>query len=98
MIDSTNMSEMVTVANCFNIAEAHILQMALGAANIPSFIPDEATAINAPYIFTGTQTGVRVQVAEEYAADAEEIISSARKAHNDDSIEPGVNNTDSLEP
>jgi hypothetical protein len=83
-IDSTKVSRMVTVANCFNITEAHLLQMALNAANIQSFIPDEATATNAPYIFTGTQSGVRVQVAEEDVAEADEIISSARRALKDD--------------
>ena len=70
---------MVTVANCHDIHEAFRLQMALGAADIPSFIPDEATAQNAPYFFFGSGQGVRLQVAEEHASEAQRIISQARE-------------------
>jgi hypothetical protein len=35
---------MITVANCYDIHEAFRLQMALAAADIPSFIPDAETA------------------------------------------------------
>jgi hypothetical protein len=42
---------MITVANCFDLNEARRLQIALGSADISSFIPDEATAQNAPYFF-----------------------------------------------
>ncbi len=71
---------MVTVANCYDIHEAFRLQLALGAADIPSFIPDEATAQNVPYFFIGSGAGVRLQVAEEHAAAAQQIISSNREA------------------
>ena len=75
----TNPSEpknppLVTVANCYNLGEAYRLQMALGVAHIPSFIPDEATAQNAPYIFIGSRAGVRLQVAEENVSEAQRII------------------------
>jgi hypothetical protein len=70
---------MVTVANCYDIHEAFRLQLALGAADIPSFIPDEATAQNVPYFFIGSGAGVRLQVAEEHAAEAQQIISSNRE-------------------
>jgi len=70
---------MVTVANCYDIHEAFRLQMALGAADIPSLIPDEATAQNAPYFFFGSGQGVRLQVAEEHASEAQRIISQARE-------------------
>ena len=69
---------MTTVAECYDIQEAQRLQMALGAADIPSFIPDEFTAQNAPYQFVGTGSGVRLQVAEEHAAEARRIIKEAR--------------------
>jgi len=48
--------------------------MALGVAHIPSFIPDEATAQNVPYIFLGSRAGVRLQVAEEDVSEAQRII------------------------
>jgi hypothetical protein len=70
---------MVTVANCYDIHEAFRLQLALGAADIPSFIPDEATAQNVPYFFIGSGAGVRLQVAEEHAAAAQQIINSNRE-------------------
>jgi hypothetical protein len=75
----TNTSEpssrpLVTVANCYNLGEAYRLQMALGAEDIPSFIPDEATAQNVPYIFLGSSAGVRLQVAEEDISAAQRII------------------------
>jgi hypothetical protein len=70
---------MVTVANCYDIHEAFRLQLALGAADIPSFIPDEATAQNVPYFFIGSGAGVRLQVAEEHAAEAQQIINSNRE-------------------
>ena len=75
----TNPSEplsppLVTVANCYDLGEAYRLQMALGVAHIPSFIPDEATAQNAPYIFLGSRAGVRLQVEEEDVSEAQRII------------------------
>lgn len=70
---------MVTVASCFDIQEALSLQIALGAADIPSFIPDEATAQNVPYFFIGSEAGVRLQVVEERAAEAQQIINNIRE-------------------
>jgi len=67
-------SPLVTVANCYDLGEAYRLQMVLGVADIPSFIPDEATAQNAPYLFIGSRAGVRLQVAEENVSEANPII------------------------
>jgi hypothetical protein len=69
---------MITVANCFDIQQAQRLQMALQAAGISSFIPDEFTAQNAPYQFTGSSSGVRLQVAENDAVKARQVIENAR--------------------
>ena len=69
---------MTTVAECYDIQEAQRLQIALDAADIPSFIPDEFTAQNAPWQFVGSSSGVRLQVAEEHAVDARKIIEEAR--------------------
>ncbi|HEV2841752.1 MAG TPA: DUF2007 domain-containing protein [Chthoniobacterales bacterium] len=79
MADLISLDTMITVASCYNIQEALSLQMALGAADIPSFIPDEATAQNAPYFFIGSGAGVRLQVAEEHVAEAQRIINSNRE-------------------
>ncbi|HEY4283578.1 MAG TPA: DUF2007 domain-containing protein [Chthoniobacterales bacterium] len=67
------------MAQCFDIQQAQRFQMALQAADIPSFIPDEFTAQNAPWYFTGSITGVRLQVAEEHQKAARKIIEEARK-------------------
>ena len=75
---------MITVASCYDIQEARRLQMALEAADIPSFIPDEATAQNAPYFFIGSGAGVRLQVAEEHVPEARHIISDAREVRTED--------------
>ena len=74
-----NSTPMITVANYYNIHEALRLQMILGTADIPSFIPDEVTAQNAPYVFLGSEAGVRVQVAEEHASEARQIIVNSRE-------------------
>ncbi len=68
---------MVTVANCFNIAEAQSLQIALDARGIESFVPDENVATAAPHLFA-TKSGVRLQVAEADAEAAKAIIARAR--------------------
>ena len=70
---------MITIAQCYDIQEAQRLRMALAAADIPSFIPDEFTAQNAPWCFTGSASGVRLQVAKEHVEKAQQII---RKAQN----------------
>ncbi|HEX7531446.1 MAG TPA: DUF2007 domain-containing protein [Pyrinomonadaceae bacterium] len=75
---------MITVASCYDIQEALRLQMVLGAADIPSFIPDEATALNAPYFFIGSVAGVRLQVAEEHLSEAQQIINTTREVRDDD--------------
>lgn len=69
---------MTTVAECYDIQEAQRLQLALNAANIASFIPDEFTAQNAPWYFMGSKSGVRLQVADEHSAEARRIIEEAR--------------------
>jgi len=71
---------MITVANCIDIWEARRFQMALAAADIPSFIPDEATAINAPFSFLGSGPGIRVQVEEEDEIEARKVISDIRES------------------
>lgn len=68
--------------------------MALGAADILSFIPDEATAMNVPYFFIGTGAGVRLQVEEEYVSAARQIINNAREVRVEDIPEEQVRDED----
>lgn len=70
---------MTTVANCFNIVEVQSLRIALDAHGIESFVPDENMATVAPYMFT-IGSGVRLQVAEEDAERATELIAEARRS------------------
>jgi hypothetical protein len=69
---------MITIAECYDIQEVQHFQIALSAAGIDSFIPDEFTAQNAPWQFVGSSSGVRLQVADEDAARAQQIIQEAR--------------------
>ena len=65
---------MKTVANCLNLGEAQHFKTVLEAAGIPSFIPDEMSAGIAPHLFYTSGSGVRLQVADENADEAQEII------------------------
>ena len=64
---------METVANCFSIQEAMRLRTHLEGAGIPCFIPDENAASVAPHFFL-TQSGVRLQVAEEDVENAKKLL------------------------
>ena len=64
---------MITVANCLTLDEAMGLRTRLESAGIPVFIPDEATASVAPYLLM-TRSGVRVQVLEEHADEARQLM------------------------
>lgn len=70
---------MKTVANCTNLGQAQHYQMVLDASGIPSFIPDELSAGIAPHHFFSSSSGVRVQVADENADEAERIIEDLRQ-------------------
>ena len=74
---------MTTVANCYDLQDALRLKGSLEAAGIPAFIPDEATASLAPHHFL-TASGVRLQVADEHAAEARRIIDTERAGHDGD--------------
>ena len=71
---------MITVARYGDVNEALQLKMALEAQGIKAFVPDELTATNAPYRFLTDPSGVRVQVAEEDAETARQVISDQAKA------------------
>jgi hypothetical protein len=69
---------MITVATCFDIIEANRYKMALESAGIPAFIPDAMTASLAPHFFTSS--GIRLQVLDEHATQAQQIIEEERQA------------------
>jgi hypothetical protein len=71
---------MVTVANCSTLPDALSVKIALDAAGIESFIPDESIAVSAPHLIFATKSGVRVQVAEEDEERAKLVIAESRKA------------------
>ena len=68
---------MITVATCFSIVEANRLKMVLESSGIPVFIPDEMTASAAPHFLTGS--GIRVQVPEEHAIQAQKILEDEKQ-------------------
>lgn len=66
---------MITVAKCSNVDEALLLKSLLEGSGIVAVVPDEFTAQNAPpYMFANS--GVRVQVKEEDAEAARELIAA----------------------
>ena len=71
---------MVTVARYGDVNEALQLKMALEAQGVTAFIPEEYTATNVPYRFLTDPSGVWVQVAEEDAETARQVISDQAKA------------------
>ena len=51
--------------------------MLLESQGLPAFIPDENSAMIAPHHFL-TESGVRLQVADEHALEAQRIIADER--------------------
>jgi hypothetical protein len=68
---------MITIANCFDLAEVQHLRIALDSAGIPAYVPDEITATVAPFQFF-SNTGIRLQVAEDQAEEARAVVAQAR--------------------
>ena len=67
---------MVTVQNCLSLPEAQILKSLLEGSGVPTFLPDEYTVQN-DWMLTNAIGGVRVQVRDEDAARAREILRQA---------------------
>jgi len=61
---------MVTIRTCSTLVDAQIMQSLLRGSDIQAFIPDELAAQNT----WGAIDGVRVQVPEEDAERAEEVL------------------------
>ncbi len=67
-------TDMVTVANCYDLKDALRLQMRLGCGGIDAVIPDENTAALGTYYLIGSNAGVRLQVVNKDARKARKIL------------------------
>jgi hypothetical protein len=67
---------MTTIATCSNLAEAELLKSLLEDSGIAAFLPEEITANAAPQLLFGS--GVRVQVGDEDAAVARQVLAAAQ--------------------
>ena len=64
---------MKTVGRYATLEQAMTAKLALGAANIEAFIPDEMSAGVAPMFFVN-KTGIRLQVSEADEEEAKAIL------------------------
>jgi len=60
---------MVTLRNCSGLAEAELIKSFLAGSGVASFLPDENSVL-----WSNALGGIRVQVADEDADRAEEIM------------------------
>ena len=67
---------MITVRVCSTLPEAQVIHSLLEGSGIKAFLPDEFTIQN-NWMWSNAIGGVRVQVAEEDAVRAEEILRAA---------------------
>ena len=67
---------MVTIRACTLLVDAQTMQSVLAGSGIESFLPDELTVQN-NWMWSNAIGGVRLQVNEEDAARAEEILNEA---------------------
>lgn len=65
---------MITIRTCSRLDDAEVMQSVLGGSGIEAFIADEDSAVST---FGSAFGGVRLQVKEEDAARAEEILREA---------------------
>jgi hypothetical protein len=70
---------MVTIRTCSQLEDAQLMQSFLGGSGIESFIPDENSATN---LIGPAIGGVRLQVEDEVAARADELLREAFPAPN----------------
>ena len=64
---------MVTIRTCYTLPEAQVVQSHLRGSGIDAFLPDELTLQN-DWLWSNAIGGVRVQVPEEEAERAVEIL------------------------
>jgi len=64
---------MVTIRTCYSLPEAQVIQSRLEGSGIEAFLPDELTVQN-DWLLSNAIGGVRVQVLEEDAERAAEVL------------------------
>ena len=67
---------MITVRTCTLLAEAQVMQSVLRGSGIDAFLPDEMTVQN-NWMWSNAIGGVRIQVGEENAVRADELLRDA---------------------
>ena len=65
---------MTTVARCLTIDQALFVRSLLTGCGIEAFVPDELAAQTDPVIFLGSMNSIRVQVSDDDAPAAWEIL------------------------
>jgi Putative prokaryotic signal transducing protein len=75
---------MVTVCTCYTLPEAQVIQSQLEGSGIEAFLPDELTVQNY-WLWSNAIGGVRVQVQEEDAKRATEVLEESSGANQEES-------------
>ncbi|MEO5958675.1 MAG: hypothetical protein ABIZ49_08505 [Opitutaceae bacterium] len=65
---------MTTIARCLNVDQALLIRSLLEGCGISAFVPDEIAAQTDPVIFLGSMNSIRVQVEDEVAAAARDVL------------------------
>jgi hypothetical protein len=65
---------MTTIVRCLNIDQALFVRSLLEGCGIAAFVPDELAAQTDPVIFLGSMNSIRVQVEDDVAETAREIL------------------------
>jgi Putative prokaryotic signal transducing protein len=78
----------VTIQTCSTLPEAQVVQSHLRGSGINAFLPDEMTVQN-NWMWTNAIGGVRVQVPEEDAERAMDILREAGRDGTDPSTSSG---------
>jgi hypothetical protein len=79
---------LVTIATFSFPHEAHIAKATLEASGIPAFLADEHT-INMQWLYSNAMGGVRLQVPQEFAAQAQEVLNEPAEIAPIPELEPG---------
>ena len=75
-----HIKRMKTIATCQRLIEAQILQAALGGSGIKAYLPEELTAQTSGNTYNYAIGGLRVQVEDEDADTAREILANFNKS------------------
>jgi hypothetical protein len=67
--------DLVTIYKAMNAADAEVVRSRLEAADFHPFMPDDLSAFGSDPLALGS-SGIRIQVPEAEAADAEEFLKS----------------------